>query len=63
VDLNGYSELFVAQKMLAHGNKYIVTDMNNSILLYSKQKLFKLKEDFRFFYDEQEQNEALVLKA
>ncbi len=57
------NELFVAQKMISLGNRYLVTDTANNVLLYSKQKMFKLKEDFRFFFDEAEKEEALVIKA
>lgn len=56
-------ELFLAQKMFALTNRYIVTDTSNNVLLYSKQKMFKLKEDFRFYFDESEKEEALVIKA
>ena len=63
IDLNSYKEFLIAQKMLALGNKYLVTDISNNVLLYSKQKLFKLKEDFRFYYDQGEKEEALVIRA
>ncbi len=57
------NELFLAQKMISLGNRYLVTDTANNVLLYSKQKMFKLKEDFRFFFDETEKEEALIIKA
>src|SRR3989344_1720762 len=63
MDLNQYDELLLAQKMLALGNKYIVTDAGSNVLLYSKQKLFSLKEDFRFYTDQAETSEFLKISA
>ncbi|OGC50480.1 hypothetical protein A2716_04730 [candidate division WWE3 bacterium RIFCSPHIGHO2_01_FULL_40_23] len=63
MDLNQYDELLLAQKMLALGNKYIVTDAGSNVLLYSKQKLFRLKEDFRFYTDQAETSEFLKISA
>ncbi len=42
----------VRKKVLTVGNKYWIEDANGNILGFSKQKLFKLKEDIRIYTDE-----------
>lgn len=42
----------IRKKVLTIGNKYWIEDYNGAILGFSKQKLFKLKEDIRIYTDE-----------
>jgi len=42
----------IRKKTLTVGNKYWIEDYNGRILGFSKQKLFKLKEDIRIYSDE-----------
>jgi len=42
----------IRKKVLTVGNKYWIEDYNGRILGFSKQKLFKLKEDIRIYSDE-----------
>lgn len=42
----------IRKKTLTIGNKYWIEDYNGNILGFSKQKLFKLKEDIRVYSDE-----------
>ncbi|PIV69813.1 MAG: hypothetical protein COS08_03485 [Euryarchaeota archaeon CG01_land_8_20_14_3_00_38_12] len=42
----------IRKKVLTVGNKYWIEDYNGHILGFSKQKLFKLKEDIRIYSDE-----------
>jgi uncharacterized protein YxjI len=44
------------------GAFYVYDDMGN-VVLYSKQKAFKLKEDFRVYADAHETEEILVIKT
>ncbi len=45
------------------GGSFYVFDPNGALILYSKQKAFKLKEDIRVFTDETMQTEALSIQA
>jgi len=45
------------------GAKFHVYDSSGQVVLFSKQKAFKLKEDIRVFSDESEQEERLLIKA
>jgi hypothetical protein len=42
----------IRKKTLTVGNKYWIEDYNGNVLGFSKQKLFKLKEDIRVYSDE-----------
>ena len=42
----------IRKKTLTVGNKYWIEDYNGNVLGFSKQKLFKLKEDIRIYSDE-----------
>jgi len=54
VTLNTWKQNFyrIRKKSLTIGNKYWIEDHNGTILGFSKQKLFKFKEDIRIFTDE-----------
>lgn len=45
------------------GGSFYVYDPNGALVLFSKLKAFKLKEDIRIFTDEDLQTEALSIKA
>ena len=60
----GQSEYMIRRKVLTiFGAKFHVYDSQGKIVLFSKQKAFKLKEDIRVFSDESESEERLVIKA
>lgn len=54
----GYSSIWyqnhyrIRKKVLAIGNKYWIEDYNGNIIGFTKQKVFKLKEDIRIYTDE-----------
>ena len=45
------------------GGAFHIYDAAGTLVLYSKMKAFKLKEDIRLYTDEDMQNEVLVIKA
>ncbi len=45
------------------GAEFQITDDENNLVLYAKQKAFKLKEDIRLFADREMTNELLNVKA
>ena len=51
------------QVLKLFGGAFHVYDENGNVLFYSKQKAFKLKEDFRIYSDESQTQELLVIKT
>jgi uncharacterized protein YxjI len=45
------------------GNAFHIYDENGQLLLYSKQKAFKLKEDIRLYESEEMKEELLLIQA
>jgi len=45
------------------GGAFHVYDENGQVVLYSRQKAFKLKEDFRIYADEDQNEELLAIKT
>ncbi|UCF07560.1 MAG: hypothetical protein JSW28_07900 [Thermoplasmata archaeon] len=52
----------IRKKVLTIWNKYWVEDANKKILGFSKQKMFKLKEDIRIYTDEKMTTELFRIK-
>jgi len=52
----------IRKKVLTVGNKYWIEDPNGNLLAYTKQKLFKLKEDIRIYADESMSFELFHIK-
>ncbi len=50
------------KKVLALTNKYWIEDSNGKTLAFSKQKMFKLKEDIRIYKDEKMKEEIFRIK-
>ena len=55
--------LFRKKVFKLFGGGFHVYDENGILLLYSKQKAFKLKEDFRIYSDERETDEILTINT
>jgi uncharacterized protein YxjI len=55
--------LFRKKVFKIFGGAFHAYDENGTVLLYSKQKAFKLREDFRVYTDEQQINELLTIKT
>lgn len=58
------SAKYIARRdLFAIGGTFRILDEQKNLLLFSKQKLFKLKEDIRVFADTNMQEEILTIKA
>jgi len=55
--------LFRRKVLKLFGGAFHAYDENGVLLLYSKQKAFKLKEDFRVYTDERQVEELLTIKT
>lgn len=55
--------LFRRKVFKLFGGAFHAYDENGILLLYSKQKAFKLKEDFRIYTDERQVEELLTIKT
>ena len=55
--------LFRRKVFKLFGGVFHVYDENGNVLFYSKQKAFKLKEDFRIYSDESQTQELLTIKT
>ncbi len=55
--------LFRRKVFKLFGGAFHVYDENGNLLFYSKQKAFKLREDFRVYSDEREMEELLTIKT
>ena len=58
------TEYLIRRKVFTFfGNKFHVYDGNGDLLLFTKQKAFKLREDIRIFSDETQTDEKLHIQA
>lgn len=55
--------LFRRKVFKLFGGAFHVYDENKEVILYSKQKAFRLKEDFRVYADESQAEELLTIKT
>ena len=55
--------LFRRKVLKLFGGAFHIYDENGIVLFYSKQKAFKLKEDFRVYSDERQMEELLAIKT
>jgi uncharacterized protein YxjI len=69
-DIQGINPLFRHRQYLFRrkvfklfGGAFHVYDENGAVVFYSKQKAFKLKEDFRIYSDESQSQELLAIKT
>lgn len=51
------------RKILSIANQYRIFNPEGNLVMYSKQKMFKLREDIRVYQDEEMSRELLVIKA
>jgi len=56
-------KLIAKRDVFAIGGAFRIMDTTENLLLYSRQKLFKLKEDIRVFDSKEMTNEVLSIKA
>jgi len=55
--------LFRKKVLKLFGGAFHVYDKNGGLIFYSKQKAFKLREDFRVYSDERQAEELLTIKT
>jgi uncharacterized protein YxjI len=58
-----YDQYLLKRQVLALTGKFRLYNSNGQLVLYSQQKMFKLKEDIRVYTDESMQEEILFIKA
>lgn len=51
------------RQVLSLTGRFRLYDPTDNLVLFSEQKMFKLREDIRVYSDEAKQNEVLVIKA
>jgi uncharacterized protein YxjI len=58
-----YDQYLLKRQVLALTGKFRLYNSNGQLVLYSQQKMFRLKEDIRVYSDESMQEEVLYIKA
>jgi uncharacterized protein YxjI len=59
----GYDRYLLKRQVLALTGKFRIYDPAENLVLFSEQKMFKLREDIRVYSDESKTNEVLMIKA
>ena len=63
-DPYAHDQYLIRRKILTiFGAKFHVYDPEGNVILFSRQKAFKLREDIRVYSDETEKEERLLIKA
>ena len=62
-EITGQSKFIIRKDVFAIGGAFRVLSPENKLLLYSRQKIFKLKEDIRVYNDLELHDEVLFLSA
>jgi uncharacterized protein YxjI len=57
------NQYLLRRQVFAFTGKFRVYDAAENLLLYSEQKMFKLREDIRVYSDESKMQEVLAIKA
>ena len=58
-----YNNYLLKRQVMALAGKFRIYSPDGQLLLYSQQKMFKLKEDIRVYSDESMSQELLTIKA
>jgi uncharacterized protein YxjI len=58
-----YNQYFLKRQVLALTGKFRIYGPNGQLLLYSQQKMFRLREDIRVYSDESRSQELLYIQA
>jgi uncharacterized protein YxjI len=58
-----YNQYLLKRQVFALTGKFRFYDPSGNLLLFSEQKMFKLREDIRVFSDESKSQEVLMIKA
>ncbi len=63
MDLFAHDRYVLQRQFLALTGKFRVFDPQGNLVLFSEQKMFKLKEDIRIYADEAKSREVLIIQA
>jgi len=58
-----FNQYVLKRQVFALAGKFRFFDPNGNLVLYSEQKMFKLREDIRVYSDERKTQEVLMIKA
>ncbi len=58
-----FNQYLIKRQVLAFTGVFRIYDPAGNMLLYSRQKMFKLREDIRVYSDEQQSQEVLYIQA
>jgi len=58
-----YNQYLLKRQVFALTGKFRFFDPSGKLLLFSEQKMFKLREDIRVYSDESKAQEVLMIKA
>ena len=58
-----HNKYLLKRQALAMTGKFRFYDLNGNLVMFSQQKMFKLREDIRVYSDESKTQEVLVIKA
>jgi uncharacterized protein YxjI len=58
-----YTHYLLKRQVFALTGKFRYYDPNGQLVMFSEQKMFKLKEDIRVYSDESKSQELLIIKA
>ena len=58
-----YDRYLLKRQVFALTGKFRVYDPSENLLLFSEQKMFRLREDIRVYSDESKSQEVLIIKA
>ena len=58
-----HNQYVLKRQVFALAGKFRVFDPNGNLVLFSQQKMFKLREDIRVYSDESKTQEVLMIKA
>lgn len=58
-----HNNYLIRRQVFALAGKFRVYDPSENLMLYSEQKMFRLREDIRVYSDESKSQEVLIIKA
>jgi hypothetical protein len=58
-----YSQYLLKRQVFALAGKFRVYESGGKLVLFSEQKMFKIREDIRVYSDESKTQEVLMIKA
>jgi uncharacterized protein YxjI len=59
----GHNQYLLKRQVFALTGKFRIYDPSENLVMFSEQKMFRLREDIRVFSDESKTQEVLMIKA